>query len=444
MKLKQSIILSFLAGLVATGCIKKEEIFEGQRFDVRTPLSEAIPDINAAETDEEQLNRSADIRLPKQVNRSSWTHRNGGVSHALGHATLGQELTRLWSVKIGAGNGRKHRITSDPIVGGGLIFTLDSQSQVMAHSSAGTLAWARDLTPESDKTEDASGGGLAYADGVVYATSGFGEVTAMSADTGAVLWQHKLAAPVTAAPTVHKGRVYVVSRDNRAWSLKTSNGRIDWQQQSSVADAGLMGGSSPAVSGNHVILPFSSGEMVAALSRNGLRVWSVAVSGSRRGQARSNIGDITSDPVVSGGRIYAANQSGRITAVSRRDGERIWTANEGSYSPVVPAGNSVFLVSDASKLVRLDARSGEMIWSADLPLYVKEKTRRDSYAHYGPVLAGGRLIVASSDGGLRSFDPVSGALMSNIKLPAGAASHPAIVDGVLYILTENGQLSAYR
>jgi len=108
------------------------------------------------------------------------------------------------------------------------------------------------------------------------------------------------------------------------------------------------------------------------------------------------------------------------------------------------SGNSVFLVSDTARLVRLDARDGKVIWSVALPEYKKAKTRLDSYVHYGPILAGGRLIVASSDGGLRSFDPKSGELLSIVDIPSGAASQPAIVDGVLYVLSQNGKLNAYR
>lgn len=444
-KLNQSIILALLLPL-AFGCEKKEEILEGQRFDVRTPLDQAIPteDGVALESEPASENRSVSIKLPKQINKSSWTHRNGGADHNLGHLALGTDLTRLWSVNIGAGDSRKHRITSDPIIAGGQIFTLDAQSRVMAHTPIGAAVWVRDLVPLNDKSDEATGGGLAYANGVLYATTGFGEVTAMDAKTGAVNWTQKLNAPISAAPTVIKDRVYVVSRDNRAWSIKTKNGRIDWQQQSIGVDAGLIGGASPAAAGRSVILPFSSGEMISALTKNGLRIWSVAVSGSRRGQARSNIGDISSDPVVTKARVYAANQSGRVTAVARKDGERIWTANEGAYSPVLPIGNSVFLVSDAGQLVRLDARTGDAIWAVDLPLYKKDKTRRDSHTHFGPMMAGGRLIVASSDGGLRSFDPENGGLISIVDIPSGAASQPAIVDGVLYVLSQNGQLHAFK
>ncbi|MBZ0129997.1 MAG: PQQ-binding-like beta-propeller repeat protein [Rhodobacteraceae bacterium] len=435
--------------VLATGCAKKELILEGQRFDVRTPLADAIPDANAAESDQtaalnEQINRAIKINLPRPGNLTAWTHRNGGADHFSGNLALGADLTRMWSANIGAGNSRKHRITSDPIVAGGRIYTLDAQSRVMAHSTIGAAIWVRELIPASDRAEEATGGGLAYEDGVIFATTGFGEVSALNAADGNVIWTQKLDAPVVAPPTVSKGTVFVVSRDNRAWALKASNGRIDWQQQSTRADAGLIGGAAPAVSGRMVILPFSSGELVAAMANNGLRSWSVAVSGSRRGQARSNIGDISSDPVITRNRVYAANQSGRVTAVSLSDGERIWTANEGSYSPVWPVDNSVFLVSDAAQLVRLDARNGEVIWAVDLPAYRKDKTRRDSFAHFGPVLAGGRLLVASSDGVMRGFDPVSGDLVSSIDIPSGAASQPVIVDGVLYVLSQNGQLHAYR
>jgi outer membrane protein assembly factor BamB len=448
-KLNQLILFTMIVPLLVA-CAKKEEIFKGERFDVRTPLSEtfqvdpAVGDVAPEAPVSTVVNRSVDIKLPKQSNKSSWTHRNGGADHALGHLSLGRDLTRLWSVNIGAGSGRKHRITSDPIIAGGQIYTLDSQSRVMAHTPIGAAVWVRDLTPGSEKSDQATGGGLAYADGVIYATTGFGEVTAMNASDGQVKWVHKLDAPIVAAPTVIKDRVFVISRDNRAWALKTKNGRVDWQQQSTSAEAGLLGGATPAAAGRSVILPFSSGEMVSALTRNGLRVWSVAVSGSRIGLGRSNLGDIASDPVVTKSRVYAANQSGRITAVARRDGKRVWTANEGAYSPVLPIGNSVFLVSDAGQLVRLDDRTGEAIWAVDLPKYKKEKTRRDSYAHFGPILAGGRLIVASSDGGLRSFDPVSGDLISVVDIPSGAASQPAIVDGVLYVLSQNGQLHAFK
>jgi len=445
-RLKQTFfILAALA--VVAGCAKKEEILKGQRFDVRTPLSETVATSgqNGAQPAVAQVaNRALPIKLPRMVNLTSWTHVNGGPDHLARHVVLGDQLTRLWSSNIGAGNDSKHRLTADPVVAEGLIFTLDSQARLMATSTVGAAVWVHDLTPPSEKPGDATGGGLAYAKGVIYATTGFGEVTALRARDGKLIWKQKLDAAIMAAPLVYKKWVYVISRDNSAWAIKVRNGRIAWQLQSTKADVGLVGGASPAAAGREVILPFSSGELAAAKAGNGLRSWSVAVSGGRRGLARADIGDISSDPVVAGNRVYAANQAGRIVAINLKTGERIWTANEGSYSPVLPVANSVFLVSDEARLVRLDARTGKAIWSVPLPQWRKEKKKYDAYVHYGPILAGGRLIVASSDGKLRSFDPVSGKQLDEVDIPGGAASQPAIVDGVLYIVSTNGKLHAFK
>jgi outer membrane protein assembly factor BamB len=81
-----------------------------------------------------------------------------------------------------------------------------------------------------------------------------------------------------------------------------------------------------------------------------------------------------------------------------------------------------------------------------LPVFLTDNTRRQSerYAHFGPVLAGGRLIVASSDGVIRQFDPVSGAGLGDIALPGGAASNPVVAGGTLYLLNRDGQLVAFR
>jgi outer membrane protein assembly factor BamB len=113
---------------------------------------------------------------------------------------------------------------------------------------------------------------------------------------------------------------------------------------------------------------------------------------------------------------------------------------------IAVAGGSVFLVNDQADLVRLDASSGEVIWSVDLPYFVKEKPRRQEaiFAHFGPVLAGGRLVVASSDGVLRFFSPTDGSLVGTVDLPGGGASIPVVVGGVLYVVGGNGQLHAFR
>lgn len=46
----------------------------------------------------------------------------------------------------------------------------------------------------------------------------------------------------------------------QAVALEASNGRIAWQQSSNTTGTGILGAGTPAISGNIVILPYSSGE----------------------------------------------------------------------------------------------------------------------------------------------------------------------------------------
>lgn len=432
---RASLVFVTLAALASCG--QREVILEGERLDIR-------PGSAVAEQEADQAAAVARLALPAAVVNPEWTHKNGTAKHRISHPGLSPGLTHAWSQPIGRGNNKKLQISSDPIIAGGRVFTLDAKGEARAFSTSGSLIWSRNLTPGFDKEGQASGGGLAYGDGTLFATTGYGEVISIDPAKGTIRWRHRMDATISAPPVYTDGVVVAVGRNNVAMGLDARNGRIKWQQQSSSGEPGLFGASAPAASGKLVVLPFSSGEIVGVLARNGLRAWSTAVSGGRRGIARNNVGDISGDPVVDGDTIYLGNQSGRMVAIDRRSGERKWTAREGAYGPVWPEAGSVFVVTDQSKLKRLDATNGVEIWSVDLPLFKRPKKRANPYAHFGPVLAGGRLFVASSDGGLRVFIPETGAAVAKVDISGGAASQPAVAGGVLYVLSKNGQLHAFQ
>ena len=447
MKLTQSAAILVSLGLLVA-CSQREYILPGDREELRSPNPQTLgadaAAAAAAKADDRQ-DGPRPIALPAQVNHASWTHLGGSVTHQVQHPALSSAPQLRFAAPIGQGNDRKHRITAEPVVAGGRIFTLDSRAQVVATSTSGASVWARDLTPASDRSDDASGGGLAYADGTVYVTSGFGLVSALDAATGKIRWQQKMDASGSGAPAVSGGLVYVVSRDNTAWAIETGTGRVKWRISGTPSLEGVVGVSSPAVTDRIVLLPFASGEVVAALKQGGLRTWSNFVSGERAGRGYSIVTDITGEPVVKNGVIYTGNPVGRTLALNM-SGERLWTAKEGATGPVWVAGGSVFLVSDEAQLVRLDAATGERIWGVPLPYYTKSKTRRRKaiYANFGPVLAGGKLWVASSDGVMRGFNPVDGAMVSQVAIPGGAATRPVVVNGTAYLVSRDGKLLALR
>lgn len=457
MKLKTSTGILVALGLLAA-CSPPEYILPGKREALRSPnvpvaaeaAAQDITEGDAAEvvdlvSDRTVVNASVPIKLPKQINHDAWTHIGGNVTHQVQHPAFGATPQLIWAADIGQGNGRKHRITAEPVVSDGRIFTLDSRATVSATSTSGQTLWSADLTPDTDNSDDASGGGLAIAGNTLFVTSGFGTLTALDVSSGAVKWTQSLNAPASGAPAVRDGLVYVTTKDNMAWAVKAADGKVEWQQTGTPSQDGILGVSSPAVTNRVAVLPFASGEVVAALRKGGTRTWSTFVGGERAGRAYSLVNDISGEPVVKGNVIYTGNPVGRTIALSL-SGDRLWTAKEGAVNPVWVSGGSVFLISDQAQLVRLDAKTGAPVWSTDLPYYTKEKAKRRKaiYASYGPVLAGGKLWVASSDGVMRGFDPEDGSLSATVDLPGGAATRPAFVNGVAYVVSGDGQLLALR
>ncbi|MBK4215200.1 PQQ-binding-like beta-propeller repeat protein [Paracoccus caeni] len=437
--LRLTMVVSTALALAACG--DREVILPGERLD---PLAVTSPDGPAVEGPAGVSSTALSLAAP-QAN-AEWTHRAGNAAHQPGHVALGAGTNRIWTANIGQGNGKRHRISADPVVGGGLIFTMDSRARVTATSPNGGTAWASDVTPPLERTDSASGGGLAYEGGRVYVTTGFGELVALDARSGGILWRQRVAAPISGAPAVQNGVVYVTARNNIGWAVRASDGKVMWQTSGNPSPAGVMGVSVPAVQGNTVVFAFSSGELLAANTSDGMTNWTAQIAGTRPGRAYTVIRDVTGDPVISGGLVYGGTSSGRINAVELESGIERWSSRDGANSPTVVAGGSVFAVNDQAELIRLDAATGGVIWRVALPYYTDAKVRRQDsiYASFGPVLAGGRLFVASSDGVLRVFDPASGQLVGQAQIPGGAAAAPAVAGQTLYVVSRSGQLHAFR
>ena len=430
--------------LVLSACAERETYLPGLREDVRSVLqnSEVTEPLDQGEV----TNTARAISLGGTSNNASWTHSIGTAKYRVAHPALRSAPQLAWSTNIGGGDSRKLRITADPVVAGGRVFTLDSGAQVTATSLSGAPLWTRDLTPVTDKQGQGTGGGMAVEGDTLYVSVGYGVFAALDVTSGGIRWTQDLDATGSGTPTVWGDLVYLTAGDDTGWAVRKSDGRVEWQMGASTTVNNVLGAPAPAITDQFAIFAFGSGEVQGVFRQGGLGRWNTSVVGKRPGRALSSVSDVTSAPVVSGDRVYVGNQSGRLAALNVNSGKRIWTARDGAIGPVWPAGDSVFAITDLNELVRLDASDGSRIWGTPLPKFVKDKPRKQSeiFAHYGPIIAGGRLIVASNDGKLRSFDPTNGVLTGVTEIPNGATTAPVVAGGTLYVVSTKGQLHAFR
>ena len=172
--------------------------------------------------------------------------------------------------------------------------------------------------------------------------------------------------------------------------------------------------------------------------------WADDLTSSRGTTGLAALNDVSGDPVISDGIVYAASQSGRFVAVEVRSGERLWTQSIGGIQPPYVAGDTIFFVSGQGTLVAMQKDDGKVIWVTELGAFRDPDDREDAITWAGPILAGGNLLLTSDLGKLISVNPADGALIREVDLPDGATNGPIAAGGTVYVLTDDATLAAYR
>ncbi len=412
----------------------KKQPLPGERIPVLGIGGGVEPDPNLA---------AASITLPPPGVNRDWPEPGGTPAHVMSHPALPEKLIRAWETSIGDGSSRYTKVMSQPVIAGGRIFAMDGGVQVSALDPAsGKAIWQVDLRPENARGK-AFGGGPALWNDRLYVATGYAEVLALDPADGRVIWRKNVAAPVHSPPTVADGRIFAVTVDNELNALSTEDGRRLWSHNGIPESAGLLGGASPAVEGEVVIAPYSSGELFALRVENGRAVWSDSLAASRAANAIAGLADIRGRPVIDRAKVFAVSHSGRMAAIDLRSGERVWEQQvASSHSPWV-VGDYVFVLANDNQLVCLTRGEGKVRWASQLRRYENEKAKSDPIVWAGPVLGGNRLIVLSSLGEAVHVSPYTGELVGQQAMSAGYLG-PVIADNALYLLSDDANLSAYR
>lgn len=436
--------VSLLAALMlVAGCAPVKDMFvdandtvlPGERISVLQLQKDLLPDPALS---------GQGVVLPEAWTNQFWPQAGGYPNHAMGHLTLPAKLQKAWSSSIGAGGDRRTPLTAQPVVAEGLVFTLDTEGQVTAFDlSSGKKKWRQSVVPRGEEDTGAVGGGLAHALGKLFVTSGYKYLVAINPATGSMLWKTSIPSPARAAPTVMDDRVYLITLDNRMMVFSASDGTPSWSYAGVSETTNLLGSAAPAADQSIVVLPLSSGQIFGLRPENGQIAWEDNLSAVRRSGSLSSIADIRGLPVIDQGVVYAASYSGRMVAIDQVTGERLWQRELGSAETPWAAGDTIFVVTSEQQLTALTRNGGEIRWVMQLPKYHKNDKDKP-IVWSGPVLAGGRLIVAGSGGMMLEIDAQDGKVLHERKLGGDAVIAPVVAGNTLLVLTENGDLTAWR
>jgi outer membrane protein assembly factor BamB len=198
------------------------------------------------------------------------------------------------------------------------------------------------------------------------------------------------------APVVFNQRLYIADAEGRIQAMDATNGNKIWSVD---ADTRITGG--PGFGENTVLVGTAEAETIAFSAEDGEELWRATVSS-----------EILSAPQKAHNTVVVLTGDGKIFGLSGNKGKRLWIYDRtvpsltlrGTSTPVID-GDLVIAGFDGGKMAALEVRTGKLIWEAS---------------------------VATARG------------RSDLERMVDIDVEPMVVDGVIYIATFQGRLSAMQ
>jgi outer membrane protein assembly factor BamB len=388
--------------------------------------------------------RNLTVALPKPATRADWPQAGGVAGHEMGHATAGDKLTEAWSVDIGTGGGYRRKITAQPVIAGGHVFTMDADAVVSCFDAGtGARLWQFDTRPEDDRGTNV-GGGLAFDGNTLYVSTGRAQALALDPGTGKPRWRQTLDSAARAAPSVGEGKLFIPLLGDRLVALAAEDGKRLWGYQATEATTAVLGLPAPAYADGLVVAGFGSGDLVALRGASGAVVWTDSLASARGRNSVADLSAVHGMPVIQNGQVFAVGLGGVMLALDLRSGRRLWERDVASNETPCIAGDWIFTLSTDSQVAAIAAIDGSVAWVTQLQPFENMEKHQDPIFWRGPTLVSDRLLVSSSTRMVDAISPYTGKVLGDQKLSSPISVPPSLALNTVYIITDDGHLVALR
>lgn len=376
------------------------------------------------------------VKLDQAINITQWNQADVNSQNKIPHAKTDSLQKKVWSRETGSGISSKYLTLAHPIVADGIIYTLDSQLLLTAvNAEDGQKVWDKQLP--MDKDLGVTSIGITFNNNTLYVTSGDGNVYAVNTK-GKLLWEKNTGSILRSTPVVANGLIYILSGNNELFALSATDGTEVWTYKNIITSTNLMGMGQPAVSKNIVVVPFSSGEIIAFDAKNGLILWSDTLLSYRTFNQISDLSHVLASPVIDNDTVYLIGNANRMGAFNLNTGKPLFVQPIGGKTTPIINGNTLFIVTNKDTLVALDKKKGTLIWEKKL-ISKEEK----GVAWHTPLLANSQLIVTSTQGDVLFLDAKTGEIVKQMESPELFVP-PLISNKQLIFYTNESDLISYR
>jgi outer membrane protein assembly factor BamB len=361
------------------------------------------------------------------------------------------QVKTLWHTYLDAnariahnGSFKTQRIYSRPITGSrgynSLVMAQSEQALFVATNRGNVYAVdkknGRTLWKRSLKAPVTAG--VSLFDNQLLVGTRDGEVIALDADAkGAELWRARVSSEVVAAPQSNGAEVLVKTIDGRLFCLDASKGTQRWTYDHAQPLLTFRAQSAPIVRADQAFVAFDNGQLLSFGTREGELCWAERVSQPRGVTELEHIVDLDVDPLLVGPFVVSAGANGRLVAANQGSGKIAWAHEASVLTSLDTDGDMVFVADANSHLKAFKVATGQEAWVS------KALHRRELGS---PTWVSGLLAVADGENYLHLLDANTGDMMARKPLLGAGYTAPFMTDGeqMLYVLSDNGALSAYR
>ena len=338
-------------------------------------------------------------------------------------------LRRVWSAKLGGG-GDELRLALRVAGDGSRVYAAAADGEVQAYEAdAGRRRWARDTGLRLSAGPAVEGGYVAVA-------SSGGWVAVLDSATGAEQWRSYVNGEVLAAPVMGGGRLFVRTVHGFLFAFSLATGQQLWSVSQNTPRLSLRGTSSPVLQGPMVICGFDNGRLIAYQQSDGAKAWDLPLGAPAGRNELERLVDLNGEVQVVGNDVYVAGYNGLLASVAAESGELLWSREFSGYNGLVVDANNVYSVSEDGQVSAHARTGGTPLWMEGQLAY-RDLSR--------PALFASHLMVGDLEGYLHGFNVFSGKLESRTRAGnSRIASQPLVMGEMLFALTVQGDLSAWR